>query len=75
MMEYPIKRNLDGVYYRVKREDKWTNACYSDLTPEERDEVTADYELPQMRRLANLMADALRRVGDTLDIAASLEEE
>lgn len=73
-MEYPTIRNLDGVYYRVKRADKWTNLCYSDLTQAERDEVTAQYTLLQMRRLANLMADALHRVGDDLDIVASMEE-
>lgn len=33
-------RNLDGCYFRVKREGKWQNICFSDLTKDERDEVT-----------------------------------
>ena len=28
-------RNLDGVYFRVKRYDKWQNICFTDLTNEE----------------------------------------
>lgn len=33
------KRNLDGAFFRVKRDDKWQNICFSDLTDEEMDAV------------------------------------
>ena len=29
------KRNLDGIYFRVQRDGKWGNTCFSDLTQEE----------------------------------------
>lgn len=75
IMEYPVKRSLDGVYYRVKRNGEWLNICYSDLTQEERDSCTAKYTLAQMKGLADLMADALRHVGDTLNVIASFPED
>ena len=33
-----MNRNLDGYYFRVKRDGKWDNICWSDMTDEERDE-------------------------------------
>ena len=62
------KRNLDGVYFRVKRDGKWDNVCFSDLTKEERDEVCKDRSINWMRSLADILADRLRELGDTLDI-------
>ena len=34
-----MQRNLDGVYFRMERDGKWTNVCFSDLTEEEMDKV------------------------------------
>lgn len=30
-----MDRKLDGVYFRIKRNDKWENVCFSDLTEED----------------------------------------
>ena len=37
-MERPI-RNLDTCYFRAKRDGKWENLCFTDLTEEEQKEV------------------------------------
>ena len=37
-----MNRNLDGVYFRVKRDDKWQNICFTDLTNEETDTILKD---------------------------------
>ena len=37
-----MNRNLDGVYFRVKRDDKWQNICFTDLTSEETDTILKD---------------------------------
>lgn len=29
---YPKKRNLDGVYFRVERDGKWENVCFTSIT-------------------------------------------
>ena len=41
-MDYPVKRNLDGCYFRVTRDDKVENVCFTDLTPEEREKIIRD---------------------------------
>ena len=38
---YPVKRDLDGVYYRVMRGGKPYDLCFSDLTSAERDTFLA----------------------------------
>lgn len=63
-----MDRKLDGVYFRVKRDGKWCNVCFSDMTKEERDEVIGDRSVEWWRSLAYIMADTLRSVGDQLDI-------
>lgn len=37
-----IYRNLDGVYFRVYRDDKWQSICFTDLTEDEAEAVTKD---------------------------------
>lgn len=34
-----MDRNLDGIYFRIKRGEKFENICFSDLTEEEKDEI------------------------------------
>ena len=65
-----MNRNLDGCYFRVKRDDKWQSICFSDLTPDERDELFDGKEKPAewWKSLAYHLGDCLKNVGDTLDI-------
>lgn len=63
-----MDRNLDGVYFRVKRGGKWGNVCFSDMTPEERDEVIKDRPVEWWKMLAYILADTLRSIGDQFDI-------
>ena len=37
-----MNRNLDGVYFRVKRDDKLQNICFTDLTNEETNTILKD---------------------------------
>ena len=69
-----MDRQLDGVYFRVKREGKWCNVCFSDMTHEEREEVIKDRPAEWWKSLAYIMADRLRLVGDWLDIYCELGE-
>lgn len=41
-MEYPVKRDLDGIYFRVCRDGKWQTVCMTDLTSDEFYHLTAD---------------------------------
>lgn len=63
-----MNRNLDGVYFRVKRDEKWQNLCFSDLTEEERNEVMNGRDEKWLRSLCNILANTLKNIGDQLDI-------
>lgn len=63
-----MNRNLDGVYFRIKRENKYDNICFSDLTDEEREDVMKDRDEKWLKRLCCILADTLKTIGDQFDI-------
>jgi len=63
-----LERNLDGIYFRIKRDDKWMNLCFTDLTEEEREKVLKDKSQDFVLQLALAMAKRLREVGDQLGL-------
>ena len=71
-----IQRNLDGIYFRVQRDGKWMNVCYSDMTKDERDEVarkraetgTPEEQVAWWRSMADLLADQLYDMGEQLGV-------
>lgn len=51
--------NADGIYYRIKRDGKWQNICFTDLTTEERKalKLHEEYGDEQWERVALHLAD------------------
>ena len=68
MMEYPRKRELDGVYYLVERNGLQDSACFSDLTLMERDRVLDDLDSEARKRLCLILSDCLHGLGDMLNV-------
>ena len=68
--EYPTIRNLDGCYFRVERDGKWENICFSDLTELERGKVMSGKGIPWLMSLAEHMANTLHAIGDAFDITS-----
>lgn len=66
--DIPVVRNLDGVYYRVVRDGKHVNRCFSDLSEAEQDVIMTEYSANQLRRLCRYLCMSLRKIGDTLDL-------
>jgi len=66
--DIPAFRNLDGVYYRVVRDGKHVNRCFSDLSEAEQDGIMAEYNAEQLRRLCRYLSISLRQIGDTLEL-------
>ena len=64
------KRELDGVYFRIKRDGKWHNICFTDLTKEERDKVCENRSAEWFKSLAYHLADQIQYIGETFDIVA-----
>lgn len=70
------QRNLDGIYFRVERDGKWCNVCYSDMEQRERDEIArkrAETSTPAeqaqwWRSMADILADQLYDMGEQLGV-------
>lgn len=73
-----MDRKLDGIYFRVMREGKWQNICFSDLTEQER-EIIANMgggrTVEWWKSVAYHLADRLKIIGDTFDIVNGEEED
>ena len=52
----PIPRELDGIYYRVERDGKWCNRCFTDLTTDEQEEMIKKYDAEGLKRMVMLLA-------------------
>ena len=63
-----MKRNLDGAYFRVKRDGKWENICFTDLTREEQMEVMKNRSEEWLRSLIFVLADTIGEIGEAFDI-------
>ena len=63
-----INRNLDGIYFRVERDGKWQNLCFSDLTEDEQRKVLKDKSHDFVLQMALNMAARLREIGDQLNL-------
>ena len=71
-----IRRNLDGIYFRVERDGRWQSICYSDMTKDERDGIarmraehaTSEEQVTWWRSVADLLADQLYNMGEQLGV-------
>ena len=64
------RRELDGVYFRINRDGKWHNICFTDLTKEERDKVCENRSAEWFKYLAYHLADQIQKIGESFDIVA-----
>lgn len=61
------KRNLDGIYFRVERDGKWDNVCFSDMTREERDKVMEKRDIGWLKSMCQILADTIADIGEKFD--------
>ena len=61
-------RELDGVYFRVKRDNEWKNICFSDLTEKEMSEVLDGRCNEWLKDLCKILGNTIRSIGDQFDI-------
>lgn len=64
-----IKRNLDGVYFRVQRDGKWDNVCFSDMTQDEMEDVMNNRDIDWLKSMCIQLGKTIRDIGDQFDIA------
>ena len=58
-----VKRNLDGVYFRVMRDGEWQNICWTDLVWEDRIEFARKHnDEDWLMRMIQIMNDVAWRI-------------
>lgn len=70
-----MNRDLDGMYFRVKRGKRWESVCFSDLTDEEMDVVLEGHSVEWLKSTCKILGRTIRSIGDSLNICTGREEE
>ena len=63
-----MNRNLDGIYFRVERDGKFENICFSDMTENEIEIILKDADTTFLKGMCKLLAKTLKNIGDEFDI-------
>lgn len=67
-----MNRNLDGVYFRIKRDGKFENICFSDLTDSEMDEILKTRDAEWCRSMCKILAHTLKDIGEEFGIVSQI---
>ena len=62
--KYPVKRDLDGIYFRVYRNGQWDNVCFTDLTIQEREEMLVKYDRQALARLVFVLTETIGKIDE-----------
>lgn len=65
-----MDRNLDGIYFRVNRDGKWDNVCFSDLDEHEMIEAMKDKDITWIKSLCIILGKRIKEIGDEFNLAA-----
>ena len=68
-------RNLDGLYFRVKRDGKYKPVCFSDMTTAEIEETCANRSAEWWKSVAMHLKERLNVIGDTFDIICGDDDD
>jgi hypothetical protein len=74
-MDSIVRRDLDSIYFKVKRKDKYENICFSDLTEYEMNTVIKGKSEVWLKSMCVLLGKRIREIGDELDLVCSYESE
>lgn len=70
-----INRELDNIYFRVKRGKHWESVCFSDLSDEEMDKVLEGHSVEWLKSTCKILGRTIKRIGDEQDIVGWQKEE
>ena len=63
-----MKRNLDGIYMRIRRNDKYEAVCLSDMTEEELKEYLPYGNSEWLRGAVIHLAQVVHDIGEQFDL-------
>ena len=61
-------RNLSGIYFRAKIDDKWENVCFEELSEEQQDEIIKTKSPEFVVNLAKALARTVIDIGNELNL-------
>lgn len=70
-----INRELDNIYFRVKRGKHWERIYFPYLTDEEMDKVLEGHSVEWLKSTCKILGRTIRDIGDSLDIAGWQKDE
>ena len=62
-----MSKKLDNIFFRVNREGKMQDICWSELTDTEMDEILKDKDLEFCKNLCNTLGQAIHELADESD--------
>ena len=66
--EWKRIRNLDKIYFRVKRDGEYKNVCFTDMTSEEIETVLGERPAEWWKLVALHLKDVINEIADTFGI-------
>lgn len=63
-----MNRNLDGIYYRIKRNGQYENVCFTDMTEKEINETIKHRSATYWKSIAMHLRTCIRELGNAYDI-------
>ena len=69
------KRELCGIYFRVERNGKYENICFTDMTEKEQLATLNGLSFEASKKMCMWLARIVRNLGDMFDISAEKGEE
>ena len=63
-----MNRNLCGVYFRIERDGKFENICFTDLTEEEQKEIVNNRDKFWLADLCLILSKTISGIGEKFDL-------
>lgn len=67
-MKYPVAHDLDGVYFRMKRDNKYYDICFSDLTEEEKNNIMNGKTVEWLKTMCIILSNTIYNIGERFNI-------
>ena len=63
-----MDRNLDGIYFRVQRDEKWGKCLFLRFNTRRMERVIENKDIDWLKSMCIQLGKTIRRIGDELDI-------
>lgn len=70
-----MNRNLDSIYFRVERNGKHENVCFSDLEPNEIEEIGAGRSAEWWKNVALHLKQQLNIIGEACNLVVPVADD